>query len=398
MIPSAAPATDVHSRIVFDHLPKTGGTSVRMALAAALGDSGSVTETSCPHHVAIKGANGRRLLASHFWFFPGEPLAPGWLYATVLREPVERFLSQYFFYRAMSTAVLSGAVNDTRVVGAVHLDLDAYVDGPQELRLASSNVQALHYAWRHCDAPEHLAENDLIDAAIASLEGYDEVGVFPDLQPFLDNCCDRLDVARQRVAHLNATSGRLSRARVSPAVIATLVARNGADAALYKWARQRAMASRTTPPANRPSGVSSRHASRRAEFGSRHVEIVTSRCEGVASGSAAVRRGEAVVVRLCARATIAENDLTIGIAVRDSECRLVYATNSNQAGHGVRVVAGQFLQWSFLVDSVLDPGEYDVTLAIHRGLSHLDGCFHWVENAASFSVVQPPPAADQAEF
>jgi nicotinamidase-related amidase len=234
MIPSAAPATDVHSRIVFDHLPKTGGTSVRMALAAALGDSGSVTETSCPHHVAIKGANGRRLLASHFWFFPGEPLAPGWLYATVLREPVERFLSQYFFYRAMSTAVLSGAVNDTRVVGAVHLDLDAYVDGPQELRLASSNVQALHYAWRHCDAPEHLAENDLIDAAIASLEGYDEVGVFPDLQPFLDNCCDRLDVARQRVAHLNATSGRLSRARVSPAVIATLVARNGADAALYK--------------------------------------------------------------------------------------------------------------------------------------------------------------------
>jgi hypothetical protein len=130
------------------------------------------------------------------------------------------------------------------------------------------------------------------------------------------------------------------------------------------------------------------------EFGSRHVEIMATRCEGVASGSAAVRPGEAVVVRLSARATIAANDLTLGIAVRDRESRLVYATNSSQGGRGVRVVPGQFLQWSFLIDSALDPGEYHVTLAIHRGLSHLDGCFHWLENAASFCV-QAPAAPDR---
>jgi len=180
--------------------------------------------------VAIKGANGRRLLAAHFWFFPGEPLAPGWLYATMLREPVERFLSQYYFHRTLRTAVQSGALNDPRVVGAVHLDLADYVDGPEELRVASSNVQALHYAWRYCDAPERLAEKDLIDAAIASLEGYDEIGVFTNMQAFVDNCCDRLGVPRQAVPHLNITMGRLPRERVSPAVLATLVSRNSADA------------------------------------------------------------------------------------------------------------------------------------------------------------------------
>lgn len=381
----------MHSRIVFDHRPKTGGTSVRTALAAALGDSGSVTEVSCPHHVAIKSANGRRLLAAHFWFFPGEPLAPGWVYATMLREPVERFLSQYYFHRTLRTAVLSGALNDPGVVGAVHLDLADYVDGPGELRVASSNVQARHYAWRHCDAPERLADKDLIDAAIASLEAYDEVGLFTDMQGFVDNCCDRLDVPRQPVPHLNVTAGRLSRERVSPAVVATLVSRNAADAALYKWAQQRARASRKTRTATRPARAVSGAASRRAEFGSRQVEIVASRCEGVASGSATVRPGEAVVVRLCARATIAAHDLTLGIAVRDSESRLVYATNSSQGGRPVRVVPGQFLQWSFLIDSALEPGEYHVTLAIHRGLSHLDGCFHWLENAVSFSVEAPAP-------
>jgi hypothetical protein len=380
----------MYSRIVFDHLPKTGGTSVRTALAAALGDSGSVTEVSCPHHVAIKGANGRRLLASHFWFFPGEPLAPGWLYATMLREPVERFLSQYYFHRTLRTAVQSGALNDPRVVGAVHLDLADYVDGPEELRVASSNVQALHYAWRYCDAPERLADKDLIDAAIASLEGYDEVGVFTNMRAFVDNCCDRLDVPRQPVPHLNVTMGRLPRERVSPAVLATLVSRNSADAALYKWAQQRHRASRNARMSTR-SAASSRAAARRVEFGSRHVEIVASHCEGVASGSSAVRPGEAVVVRLSARATIAANDLTLGIAVRDRESRLVYATNSSQGGRPVRVVPGQFLQWSFLIDAALEPGEYHVTLAIHRGLSHLDGCFHWLENAVSFSVEAPAP-------
>ena len=383
----------MHSRIVFDHLPKTGGTSVRTALATALGDNGSVSEVSCPHHAAIKGANSRRLLAAHFWFYPGELLAPGWLYATMLRDPVERFLSQYYFHRALRTAVLSGTLNDPKVVGAVHLDLADYVNGPQELQVASTNVQAIHYAWRHCDAPERLADKDLIDAAIASLGG-DEVGLFTDMQGFVDNCCDRLDVPPTGPAPQRHDRAPF-RERVSPAVLATLVSRNAADAALYKGAQQRARTSRTTRAATRPAPAASGAASRRAEFGSRHVEIVSSRCEGVASGSATVRPGEAVVVRLCARAAIAANDLTLGIAVRDSGSRLVYATNSSQGGRPVRVVPGQFLQWSFLIDAALEPGQYHVTLAIHRGLSHLDGCFHWLENAVSFSV-EPPAPPDHA--
>jgi hypothetical protein len=34
----------------------------------------------------------------------------------------------------------------------------------------------------------------------------------------------------------------------------------------------------------------------------------------------------------------------------------------------------------------LTVGEYHVTLALHKGLSHQDGCFHWLEHAASFVV------------
>src|SRR5262245_55386068 len=99
---------DMPARLVFDHLPRTGGTSVRIALATALGDDGHVPEDSWPHHIAIKSAQKRLLLAGHFWFFPGETLAPGWAYATLLRDPVDRVLSQYAFHRSMRATALAG--------------------------------------------------------------------------------------------------------------------------------------------------------------------------------------------------------------------------------------------------------------------------------------------------
>ena len=84
---------------VFDHIPKTAGTSISAAMTAALGEAAPPPEPSLPHYIAIRTPRGR-FVSSHLWFYPGEPLAHGWFYATLLREPVDRILSLFHFHRA----------------------------------------------------------------------------------------------------------------------------------------------------------------------------------------------------------------------------------------------------------------------------------------------------------
>jgi Wzt-like putative exopolysaccharide export protein len=370
------------SRLVFDHLPRTGGTSVRVALAAALGDNGHVPEVSWPHHAAIKSARERRLLAGHFWFFSGETLAPGWAYATLLRNPVDRVLSQYAFHRSMCGTILDGALAGGPVAAAVRLELSEYV----ECLSPYSNLQARHFASRVCDAPDGLNEPQLLQAAVASLGSYDVVGVFTDLQRFADTCADVLGVPSQPLPHLNAAPQRLRREEASSAVAETLAARNAVDTALYQWAQQRASAfsnSRAASAASRDWQPS------RADFGSRQVQIISSHCEGARSRAPAVFLGERVNVRLTIRATVPVDDLTIGIAVRDQQARLISGTNTKQMGVPLRLGRDESKPWSFVIDAPAEPGEYWVTLAVHRGLSHEEGCFHWLENATSFQVKEP---------
>ena len=50
------------------------------------------------------------------------------------------------------------------------------------------------------------------------------------------------------------------------------------------------------------------------------------------------------------------------------------------------VRAGKPLELAFQFEAWMPPGEYQVTLALHKGITHLDGCYHWVENATRFSV------------
>src|SRR5688500_8155652 len=97
------------TRLLFDHLPKTAGTSLIAALERMVGESGQLADVSTMHHRALQAAGDRRLIAGHLWFAEGEPLAPDWYYCTVLREPVERFLSQYSYNRAMALATEADA-------------------------------------------------------------------------------------------------------------------------------------------------------------------------------------------------------------------------------------------------------------------------------------------------
>jgi len=116
-------------------------------------------------NAAIRIARERRGLASHLWFYPGEPLAPGVLYATVLREPIQRFLSQYAFYRGHQlTSPTGGWSSGTSSRPSISI---RRVPARSLARTQLRQHQAAHFAWRVCDAPSGSAAA-LFEAAVTA--------------------------------------------------------------------------------------------------------------------------------------------------------------------------------------------------------------------------------------
>ena len=259
-------------------------------------------------------------------------------------------------------------------------------------------------------APELLDEEKLLDAAISSLEEYDLVGVFSDSQGFVDAYCQDLALPRQALPVLNVTRGRKQAGDVPASLIQHVRASNRVDLALYDWAqrrflRQRDNIARSVHGSGRRNEITRRirHCDQEKDsavnFGSRQIELMTAHCLGQQSGSATIRAGETATVHLSCHAFAAEDDLTIGIGVRDGNGTTVCSSNTKILGIAVAVQANKSLQLAISFDAWLPAGEYQVTLALHKGITHLDGCYHWVENATRFTVTgeAQAPAATSAD-
>lgn len=382
-----AAASTKLNRTVFDHIPKTAGTSIRTLIATALGESGARSDPARPHHVAIACAGSSRFVHGHLWFYPGEQLAPGWYYATLLRDPIDRFLSQYFFHRQLREQVLSGAIRDIVVSAAVHQDLECYLDDAREdIRRSYMNVQACHFAARVCERPHELDAHTLFEAAVASLEDYDLVGTYADLPEFVTVYCRALELPTQNLPRLNVTSDRKHERDLTKFVAKKLRATNGVDYMILDWARRRfvcqAADSRTASPKR---GAGSEETKRGVSFGTREIEILDVECGIFDTAPTAPSRKRARLRLLC-RSAIVEHDLTMGLGVRNVDGDTVLASNTKILGVPLAISSPR----DFLVEAEFTPdfpaGDYQVTVALHKGVTHIEHCYHWIDGAAHFRV------------
>src|ERR1700730_5412267 len=88
-------------RFLFDHLPKTGGTAFRSVLEDIFGRENVTQHLEGRSEIwAVQRFSGIGLIAGHFLsLIPGEDRWFGRVRLTLLRDPIDRSVSEYFYWR-----------------------------------------------------------------------------------------------------------------------------------------------------------------------------------------------------------------------------------------------------------------------------------------------------------
>lgn len=83
------------------------------------------------------------------------------------------------------------------------------------------------------------------------------------------------------------------------------------------------------------------------------------------------------------------DNVSLGIMIRDRFGQDVFGVNGAMRGQLLHLYTGERQTCAVDVAAMnLGAGLYTITLAAHTGDTHVDSCFHWIDNAAAFEIVQ----------
>jgi len=219
------PATE--TGIVFLHVPKTGGTSLRRLFELNVPEEARhMPATRAADYarelrgLAPERKAALRLVAGHMFFGVHELLPGGWRYVTVLRDPVDRCVSLYGYVRRQSEHPDHARAKSCR--------LEEFERGDNT---ATRFISGIGFTPGPCP-------RSALDTARANIEQHFLlVGVTERLDDFAATLCQRLGwplqpLPRENIAPLVSRLGRVS--AVAREVIEST---NRLDTELYRYAR-----------------------------------------------------------------------------------------------------------------------------------------------------------------
>lgn len=386
------------SAFLFDHLPKTGGTAFRVILEHLFGDSNvSPWVSGRPERWAASTYSKYRVISGHFTSpLPKGSYSRGRARITLLRNPIERILSEYFFYRNNPIS----AQGNRLVSLARENDLRTYVEFLAEKHDAAiCNFYVRHFVRQISRRP--LCDKTKLHFAKQALTRYDFVGIQEHFVDSVDMfCCQFALRPVVDVPRVNVTVSRRSAFEIDEQSRQRLTDLNRLDLELYDFAVQaflakkraifhKAAAGSATPmPGNGRQTEPPQTAQdpRPETFGNELVRIQSVSIAGVDPSTNAVRSGDNVTILIEVAADIDVPSLTVGLEISDEIGEIVYGTNTYVLRASQQVRSGRRYIVSFTFAANLRDGRYHVSVALHTGDSHEECCFHWRDEAASFCI------------
>ena len=235
-----APEHVVSFMYIFNHIPKCGGLSYRALLEETLGKD-RVEHISInleeDYHPNPDEYRRYTMLMGHFGVKWNEIVGPGRQWMTALREPIDRVVSTYYYWRHNAEV----SPESPWLYMAQTMSLDEFIrSGHYLVRQGIENAQTWQLAddlrWRYRTVPEQ----DALAVAKENLDKFSFVGIYEQFERSVEWMCKYLGVTPPNtVPHVNATKKRPAVSELSPATIEAITELNTADVELYKYALRR---------------------------------------------------------------------------------------------------------------------------------------------------------------
>lgn len=381
-------------KILHLHIPKTGGTALQHHLVEQLGKE-RVSDTIVGRRLrdALVQFDYLDVIGGHFTLRHGDRLPQDRCCITVLRHPLDRFLSEYFYHKIDC----ADRILDTRLHG---LSLDAYLE-----RLSLNDQEGLA-AQIGMLYPLGTVSQTIIPfeekfaAAVKAIDAFELIGVQDELEDFGCILDARFGWKYIPLKLKNVTSQRISVDSLSPLQLQKLSSLFSRELELYQYAKSRFQAlrrdylKRSIAVANDdeedvgPSAASALESTgneQALEFGDRRCTIEEAGVSGEISGGSLAMVGEYFDISLKIKANEPIDALNTSIAIKDERGLLMFSASSMLLGHVHSLGEGEHVV-RFSMLNRLPRGNYQIDAALTKGENHYLGCYHWRENVASFIV------------
>lgn len=121
-------------------------------------------------------------------------------------------------------------------------------------------------------------------------------------------------------------------------------------------------------------------------YGTFEAKITGVTFVGESSGSTVISSGETAVITVNIKAFTDIKNITIGILIRDKYGQDIFGTNTYHHKLEFNLHRDRAYKCVFKMRVDIGPGKYIISSALHTKDTHLEDCFHWIDNAASFEI------------
>jgi hypothetical protein len=374
---------------IFNHIPKTGGTSL-LAICHEHLDRAEISPHLSDAEIRLLPParfEPYKLITGHFSLLAQSGFCRSRYSMTLLREPIRRIFSAYTFWR-------TSAEGNPATAKAKELSFADFVRYFIESPAIIHNPYTHHFAAIGRDCPSYPASDSaLLAAAKRNLAAFNFVGICEELERSARVLCAALAWRHPAaVPHENRTSSGDWFSEIDPATMETLRERTRLDLELYQYGVQilhaREAASGGAPdPGDTENVEPNRFVPFPLPYHPDRKAMLQSVCATWVPDDSSRNLEIAVIFKPLA--PIAE--LSLGIQVNDAIGNIVWGTSTSRECLHLEYAPGCDCRAVLLVECDLPRGLYFVTVALAepRRLG-----FHeqWIDHAALFTVA-PPRAA-----